>query len=99
MINLHPFGFGRPLLQVLFCNKYILSRIKHLSEVDNDATALCLYPVWREVWRKALLGALRHRQTAVEERLLVLVLQVRDKLLHCTLKGLGHQMNNIFEAL
>jgi hypothetical protein len=65
---------------------------EHLSEVDNDATALCLYPVWREVWRKALLGALRHRQTAVEECLLVLVLQVRDKLLHCTLKGLGHQM-------
>ncbi len=47
---------------------------KHLSEVDNDATALRLYPVWREVWRKALLGSLRHRQTAVEERFLVLVL-------------------------
>ena len=67
---------------------------EHLSEVDDDATALGLYPVWREVWRKALLGALRHRQTAVEERLLVLVLQVGHKLLHCTLKGLGHQMNN-----
>jgi hypothetical protein len=26
----------------------------------------------------------------------VLVLQVRDELLHCTLKGLGHKRNNFF---
>jgi hypothetical protein len=55
----------------------------YLSEIDDDAAALGLHPVRRQLWGEPLLGAFGERQAAAEERLLVLVLQVGHKLLHC----------------
>ena len=56
--------------------------VRYLSQVYDDATALSFDAVRRQLGGEALLGALRHRHAAVEERLLVLVLQIRHEFLH-----------------